>query len=134
MNPITIEISPGELIDRITILQIRVRNVTDPHKQPRIRRELESLLSVRQHAIAARADLQDLFGELATVNEELWRIEDDLRLCERRSDFGASFVDLARSVYRLNDRRSRLKQSINEMLGVENAEEKIYSHAAPDQP
>jgi hypothetical protein len=134
MNPITIEISPGELIDRITILQIRVRNVTDPHKQPRIRRELESLLSVRQHAIAARADLQDLFGELATVNEELWRIEDDLRFCERRSDFGASFVDLARSVYRLNDRRSRLKQSINEMLGVENAEEKIYSHAAPDQP
>jgi len=134
MNPITIEISPGELIDRITILQIRVRNVTDPHKQPRIRRELESLLSVRQHAIAARADLQNLFGELATVNEELWRIEDDLRLCERRSDFGASFVDLARSVYRLNDRRSRLKQSLNEMLGVENAEEKIYSHAAPDQP
>ncbi|MCY2953314.1 MAG: DUF6165 family protein [Planctomycetota bacterium] len=134
MNPITIEISPGELIDRITILQIRVRNVTDPHKQPRIRRELESLLSVRQHAIAARADLQNLFGNLATVNEALWRIEDDLRLCERRRDFGASFVDLARSVYRLNDRRSRLKQSINKMLGVENAEEKIYSHAAPDPP
>jgi tetratricopeptide (TPR) repeat protein len=124
--PIAVPISPGELLDKITILQIKQERIADAVKLRNVEEELRALLAVRAQAILAWPELDPLVAELKRVNEALWEIEDAIRDCERTQDFGPRFVELARSVYRSNDRRSELKRAINTLLGSALVEEKSY--------
>jgi hypothetical protein len=134
VGPILVEIAPGELLDKITILQIKSERISDTDKLRNVRRELAVLEAARQRATAASAELEQLTGELKAVNELLWQVEDDIRLCEHEQDFGPRFVELARSVYRHNDRRAALKRRINELLGSSLKEEKDYTVDAGPHP
>src|SRR5262245_7639785 len=127
MPPITVEVSAGELIDKITILQIKSARITDAAKLENVRRELAALEAARDGAIPRSEELDRLTGELRALNEALWEIEDEIRLCERRQDFGPRFVELARSVYHTNDRRSACKRRLNDLLGSRLVEEKAYT-------
>ncbi|MGP0061279.1 MAG: DUF6165 family protein [Beijerinckiaceae bacterium] len=124
---IRVEIAPGELIDKITILEIKFENIHDEHKLVNIRREYEMLRDVLQKEVVQSEELSRLTAALKEVNAELWRIEDDIRAQERAKTFGAEFVALARSVYRTNDRRAALKREINELLRSVLIEEKSYT-------
>lgn len=124
---IPIEIAPGELIDKITILEIKLERMTDPAKLANVKIEWDTLTaSLAEHAAPSDA-LTALTLELKKINEELWVIEDDIRDCERDKDFGPKFVELARSVYFTNDRRAAVKRRINELLGSKLIEEKSYA-------
>ena len=123
---VTIEIAPGELIDKITILEIKTENISDPAKLENVRVELETLRASRDAAIVPSEEMARLTYELREVNQTLWTIEDDIRDCERDGDFGEKFVELARSVYKTNDRRAALKRKINVALGSRLVEEKSY--------
>jgi hypothetical protein len=127
---ILVETAPGELIDKITILEIKTERMTDPAKVRNVRIELATLTAVRDRALpppAALPELPRLTAELKRVNEALWEIEDQVRDCERNKDFGPTFIELARSVYRRNDQRSVLKREINTLLGSPLIEEKSYA-------
>ncbi len=124
---ISVEVSPGELIDKITILEIKSERIKDVEKLKNVRMELATLVACRDLAIEASPELAELTIELKQVNESLWQIEDQIRECERHRDFGPKFIELARSVYKSNDRRSALKRQINELLGSRLIEEKSYS-------
>ena len=126
-QPIQIEIAPGELIDRLTILDIKIQRIADEQKRENVRFEREVLVRARDAAIPQSVQLEDLTQQLRAVNEALWEIEDQIRDCERRQDFGPRFVELARSVYRKNDRRADLKRQINQVLGSKLIEEKSYA-------
>lgn len=121
--------SVGELIDKITILEIKQRRIADASKQQHIRQELEALLAVvEQHALGYPVGaLAELGQQLALVNQNLWQIEDDIRDCERSNDFGPHFIALARAVYRTNDERAALKRRINAVSGSALVEEKSYA-------
>ncbi len=121
-----IQISPGELIDKITILAIKCERMTDRDKLRNVRAERALLEASLAETSAASAELDGLSGELKEVNERLWEIEDEIRLCEAAEDFGPRFVELARAVYRNNDRRAELKRRINQSLGSHIQEEKSY--------
>lgn len=123
---VMVEIAPGELLDKIAILEIKSERIADPAKLANIRRELALLTEARHAALEESEALTALAAELKAVNEALWDIEDAIRDCERMADFGARFVELARSVYRRNDRRSAIKRRINELLGAGIVEEKSY--------
>ena len=123
---LSVPVSPGELLDKISILEIKAERIDDRKKLENVRHELNVLCEVR-HALAPSAALSALTAELKSVNESLWDVEDALRDCERRLKFGPRFVELARSVYRHNDRRSVLKRQINELLGSRLVEEKAYA-------
>lgn len=123
---ISVPISPGELLDKITILQIKQQRIADAAKLRHVEEELHALQAVRDQALPASGELDRLVAELKVVNEALWDIEDAIRDCERAQDFGPRFVELARSVYRSNDRRSELKRAINDLLGSALVEEKSY--------
>jgi hypothetical protein len=120
---IEIPASIGEVFDKITILQIKQQNIFDPKKQHNVTKELELLLDrVRD------VDVNPLLlNQLKEVNEELWKIEDEIRICEKNQDFGIEFIQLARAVYTTNDKRADIKRKIN--LSVESGliEEKSYS-------
>jgi hypothetical protein len=122
---IAIEVSPGELLDRLTILEIKLERLGEPARH-NVEVEWRELRRSETESIPGSVDLQRLRGELRTVNEKLWDVEDALRVCERRADFGNRFVELARSVYRLNDERTALKRRINTFLGSPLQEEKSY--------
>ncbi len=124
---IQVEIAPGELIDKITILEIKKARISDPDKRPNIRIEWQTLTAARDATIPKSDRLEDLTAALKSVNESLWQIEDDIRDCERASDFGPRFIELARSVYRTNDKRAALKRDINDLLGSRLVEEKSYA-------
>ncbi len=127
MTAVKVEISPGELIDRITILEIKAARITDETKRANIGVELGELTAARQGAVAASAGLAALTGELKEVNEALWDIEDEIRALEAAKDFGPAFIELARAVYKTNDRRSAIKRKINELLGSRLIDEKSYT-------
>ncbi|HJT77893.1 MAG TPA: tetratricopeptide repeat protein, partial [Gemmataceae bacterium] len=114
---VRIEMAPGELIDKITILEIKQERITDAAKLANVRTELGVLNRTRDEALPPSEELERLTAELRAVNEMLWEVEDRIRECERAKDFGGRFVELARSVYRNNDRRAALKRRINELLG-----------------
>ncbi|HXG11259.1 MAG TPA: tetratricopeptide repeat protein [Gemmataceae bacterium] len=116
LAPILVETTAGELIDRITLLEIKSERLTDPVQQHRVRRELETLTKLRDRALVPSAELTELTAQLKEVNAALRRIEDDLRACEQRQDFGPTFGELARSLYRQNDRRAALKQRIDDLF------------------
>jgi len=124
-----VPVSWGELIDKITILEIKAERIADPAKRANVARELAALNAVRDQGRARAEGLAALTRELRQVNEALWTIEDDIRECEAKGDFGPRFVALARSVYKYNDRRAALKRRINELLGSELIEEKSYKGA-----
>jgi hypothetical protein len=124
---IQVQISPGELSDKITILEIKCERISDPDKLANVRKELQILTAARDEAFPPSDRSDRLARDLKTVNESLWDIEDQIRDCERVSDFGDTFVSLARSVYRMNDRRATLKREINEFLGSAIIEEKSYA-------
>jgi hypothetical protein len=123
---VLIEVSPGEVVDRLTILEIRLERVADPEKRRKFQSEYEAILRAFSSGTRQSDRLEAMRTELKEVNATLWRIEDDIRDHERRHDFGPAFVELARSVYRNNDRRSALKRQINEHLGSVLTEEKSY--------
>ncbi len=125
-KPIRIEIAPGELIDKITILEIKAERIADAAKRGNVRVELQILTDVRAAAIPPDSEIDRLAAALRVVNEALWEIEDDIRACDRAGDFGPRFVGLARAVYRNNDRRAELKRAINLRLGSRLIEEKSY--------
>lgn len=124
---VSVEISPGELIDKITILEIKLDRIDDAEKLVNVKHELEALAAARDGAIEPTPELERLSTELKQANARLWEIEDDIRECERGKDFGAAFVALARAVYVNNDKRSRLKRRINALLGSSLIEEKSYA-------
>jgi hypothetical protein len=124
--PLLAPISVGELYDKIAILEIKAALLSDPAQRANVVRELAALEAVRDREVVPSTELQHLCGELKAVNRRLWDIEDALRAHERDSRFDAGFVELARSVYRENDRRAALKRRINELTGSEIVEEKSY--------
>ena len=123
---IMIPVSAGELIDKITILRVKAERIA-PEKRPNVLRELRALESVAAEQVPPSPDLHGLTAELQGVNAALWDIEEGKRDGERRGDFGPGFVELARSVYRENDRRAAIKRRINDLLGSEIVEEKSYA-------
>ena|SRR5579863_4729799 len=123
---ICVPISPGELLDKISILEIKLERIFDPAKLENVRRELATLADARQ-GLPMLLELNALTSALKAVNKSLWDIEDSIRECEWRKEFGPAFIELARSVYRNNDRRAAIKRQINELLGSVLVEEKAYA-------
>ena len=125
-NKILSEISAGELMDKITILEIKKVKITDPEKQVIINKELNSLHSTYQTSLTPSPELQEQITKLKTINLKLWDIEEGKRECERQKDFGDSFVQLARSVYIENDNRAKIKAEINRITNSTISEVKSY--------
>ncbi|HVY81140.1 MAG TPA: DUF6165 family protein [Steroidobacteraceae bacterium] len=126
MNDILVPISPGELLDKITILRIKSARMTDPAKVANVRLELALLEKTWREAVDAGVDLAAEERALQAVNERLWVIEDDIREKERAQAFDARFIELARAVYVENDERAAIKKRINVKLGSRIVEEKSY--------
>lgn len=124
-----IEVSNGEIIDKFTILEIKLKEISDPEKLANIQKEYDSLKSVVDHIYNEVDDYRELdvlHKDLFNVNKTLWNIEDMIRECERRESFGEDFIELARSVYYTNDDRSDVKKKINLLTGSLFVEEKSY--------
>jgi tetratricopeptide (TPR) repeat protein len=130
-RPLLVEVAAGDLLDRLTILEIKSERIRDPAKLRHVRAELEALAEPRR-TLGESPELAALKAQLREVNERLWDVEDELRLCEQRQDFGPRFIELARSVYQSNDRRAALKRAVNELLHSPLVEEKSY--ADPGDP
>ncbi|MAT65940.1 MAG: hypothetical protein CMN57_09880 [Gammaproteobacteria bacterium] len=126
-NTILIEVGAGELIDKLTILRIKSERMRDPAKLANVRHEFGVLSRVRDEKLPAAPELDRLEDALQQVNAALWEIEDAIRDCEARGDFGERFIELARSVYMQNDRRAELKKAINALCGSRIVEEKSYT-------
>lgn len=122
---IEVPVSWGELVDKITILQIKSDRMTDEGKLANVRKEL-TLLTEKLGRHASEAEVIRLTKALYDVNAALWDIEDHIRDCENSGDFGEKFIRLARSVYITNDKRAELKREVNAALGSELIEEKSY--------
>jgi hypothetical protein len=123
---ISIPVAPGELIDKITILQIKVQRLRDRRKLANVRKELALLQAQQEKHIRPDEKLSELGGQLLAVNEAIWDLEDAIRRCEANQEFGENFVAVARRIYQRNDRRAELKREINLHLGSELLEEKSY--------
>jgi len=121
-----IEVSIGEIVDKLSILKIKTENITDKVKLDNVIKEYEYLLGVVEDDLNISID-SDLYNELLSINKELWDIEDDIRDKEREKSFGDEFVSLARSVYFTNDRRADVKKRINIEYGSDFVEEKSYN-------
>lgn len=126
LTQIRAPIAIGELIDKITILEIKAERITDTGKLRNISNELKILNELKRAAGLETPEMAHFAQELKTLNMALWDIEDEIRELEARKDFGPRFIELARSVYRTNDRRARTKQQISAAFGSEIVEEKSY--------
>lgn len=124
---VLVEVSVGELVDKITILEIKAERLEAPEKIANVRLELELLMKVQQSAVAGLPGIAELRARLKETNTRIWDIENQIRELERAGDFGLPFVEVARSVYRTNDERARLKREINELAGSKLVEEKSYA-------
>jgi hypothetical protein len=120
------EISAGELLDKIAILEIKLVKIKDKENLLEINKEYKSLKEVKNSNIKLTKDLERLITQLKEVNLKLWDIEDNKRICEKNKDFGKVFVDLSRNVYLNNDKRARIKSEINKLLGSNIKEVKQY--------
>jgi hypothetical protein len=127
MNEIRVPVSPGELLDKITILRIKSSRMRDASKLANVRTELEALEQLWNASPYAAIDVTSDVGALLAVNERLWTIEDDIRDQERAQTFDADFVRLARAVYIENDERAAIKRRLNVRLGSSLIEEKSYA-------
>jgi transcriptional regulator of nitric oxide reductase len=126
MENIRVPVSPGEVLDKITILEIKSERMTDPEKVANVRVELALLQQTWSQAVTEDDVIRDLHAQLKEINEALWEIEDDIRDKERVKEFDQRFIELARSVYFTNDRRSEVKKKLNLHLGSQIIEEKSY--------
>jgi hypothetical protein len=126
MENIHVPVSPGEVLDKITILEIKSERMTEPEKVANVRAELALLQETWSQAVTEDDVIRDLHGQLKQINEALWEIEDDIRDKERVKEFDQRFIELARSVYFTNDRRSEVKKKLNLHLGSQIIEEKSY--------
>jgi hypothetical protein len=131
MNEIRVPVSPGELLDKITILRIKSSRMRDASKLANVRAELEALEQLWNASPYAAVDVTSDVGALLAVNERLWTIEDDIRDKERAQTFDADFVRLARAVYIENDERAAIKRRLNVRLGSSLIEEKSYAEYKP---
>lgn len=130
--PLNTPVSVGEFLDKLSILEIKSERISDSDKLTNIRNELALLRDVWTQSSFAQADITDEYRTLRVVNEQLWDIEDRIRLKEAAKTFDQEFIDLARAVYILNDRRAASKRRLNEALGSELVEEKSYAdYGAP---
>ena len=120
------EISAGELLDKISILEIKLLKINNKERILQINKEYESLIETRNSNINFDKDLKILFIQLKEINLKLWDIEDNKRICEKNKDFGKVFVDLSRNVYLNNDKRAQIKSEINKLLGSNIKEVKQY--------
>jgi hypothetical protein len=127
MRAVHIPVSYGEAADRITILTIKNERMRDEAKLDHVRTELALISDAFFANVPLAPGFDALFAELKAVNEALWQIEDDIRACEAKGDFGDAFIALARAVYTTNDRRAQIKRAIDELLGSELREEKSYA-------
>lgn len=127
---IQVPISPGELIDKITILEIKSQRMRDERKLANVRSERDLLLATWKASAYAANDIEAEWTQLRAINEKLWVIEDDIRDQERAGTFGEEFIRLARAVYFINDERAAVKRQINEKLGSTIREEKSYAEYA----
>ena len=133
MSLIQVPVSYGELIDKITILEIKARQISDPAKLANVRNELDLLNATWTNDSASQTDISDARARLLAVNEALWDIEDRIRLKERAQAFDGEFIELARAVYFRNDERAAVKREINVKLGSQLVEEKSYQdYRAPE--
>ena len=126
MDNFLIPVSPGEVLDKICILEIKSERMSDPQKLINVRTELALLKQSWAQSVVDDASIAKLHAQLKEVNEALWVIEDDIRDKERSGEFDQQFIELARSVYFTNDKRSKIKKDLNLYLGSEIVEEKSY--------
>ena len=122
------EISPGELLDKISILEIKLEKIKDKNSQEKIKIEYKILKKIQNSSIQMSDKIKDLYRSVSDVNIKLWDIEDKLRICEQNKDFGKNFIELARGVYFNNDKRAKLKNEINEILKSNIREIKQYEN------
>ena len=126
MENIHVPVSPGEVLDKITILEIKSERMQDPGKLANVRIELALLQQTWAESVVPDSVISRLHDQLKQINEALWEVEDDIRDKERRKEFDEQFVELARKVYFTNDRRSQVKKELNLHLGSQIVEEKSY--------
>ena len=122
------EIAAGELLDKISILEIKLEKIKDKADQEEINKEYKILKEVQNSSLEVTEKLKTLFKEIKEVNLNLWNIEDKLRICEKNKDFGQTFIELARGVYLNNDKRSKIKLEINNILDSNIREIKQYAN------
>ena len=133
MKKILIEVSVGELLDKISILDIKLVKITDKNSLVFIKKEYESLNSVKKQILDTNIDatkqslILDYYNQLKSINEKLWYIEDEKRLCEKNSDFGEKFIKLSRDVHFLNDKRAEIKLNCNQVTDFDFREIKQYT-------
>ncbi len=128
MNKILVEVSVGELLDKISILEIKKGNIKDPDKLKFIDEEYLVLSKQLDENITLNDELKKLYEELKAINIKLWDIEDNKRMCEKNSDFGKNFIKLSRDVHFLNDDRAKIKLAINNITGSKIKEIKQYTN------
>ena len=122
------EISAGELLDKISILEIKIEKIKDESIQEEIKKEYKILKEIQNSSIKMEDEIKDLFKLIKEINIKLWNIEDNLRTCEKNKDFGKNFIELAREVYFNNDKRSEIKSKMNKVLGSNIREVKQYAN------
>ena len=120
------EISAGELLDKISILKIKLEKIKDKNSQEEIIKEYNILKETQNSSIEFTDKIQELFESIKETNLKLWKIEDKIRICEKNKDYGKNFIELARGVYFTNDKRSKIKSEINKILGSNIKEMKQY--------
>ena len=127
MSKILTEISSGELLDKLSILEIKLNKIKNPILLQEVKKEYDLLNKTKNNNINSSDKIDILYKNLKEINEKLWKIENEIRLCEKNSDFNDKFVQLARNVYIENDKRSKIKLEINKVLGSNIKEVKQYT-------
>jgi len=120
------EISIGELLDKISILEIKLEKIKDKSNLDEVKKEYEILKKIENSSLKIKKDVKVLFNALKKTNIKLWNVEDEIRILEKNKDFGENFIKLAREVYFTNDTRSKIKSDINKLLGSNIIEVKQY--------
>lgn len=124
---IKVDVSVGEFLDKVTILEIKSERIKDPAKLENVNKELNLMKGIWSDSEFAKVDISDEMGRLKAINEKLWKIEDDIRDKERQRTFDEGFIELARAVYYENDVRADIKKELNLKLGSDLVEEKSYA-------
>ena len=127
MSKILTEISAGELLDKLSILEIKLNKIKDSSFLQEVKKEYDILIKTKNDNIKSPGKIDILYKNLKEINEKLWKIENEKRLCEKNSDFNDKFIQLARNVYIENDKRSKIKLEINKVLGSNIKEVKQYT-------
>ena len=126
------EISAGELLDKISILEIKIEKINNKDSLEEIKKEYKLLKKIQNSSIKLEDEIKNLFKSIKEVNLKLWNVEDKLRICEKNKEFGKNFIELAREVYFNNDKRSKIKSEMNKILGSNIKEIKQYANYSTD--